>query len=636
MAEKQDVESGRSKGFSHFQLVFDQARVTPEVEKWNYEGSGTEDDPYVVDWIDNDPGNPMLFADSKKWFLTMLVAIATLAVAFVSSAYSGGIEQIIVEFGIGQEVATLGLSLFVLGFAIGPLMWAPMSELYGRQLLFFGTYAALTAFNAGAAGAQNSWTLIILRFFAGAFGSSPLTNAGGVIADMFPAKQRGLAMALFAAAPFLGPTLGPLIGGFLGMTEGWRWVEGLMAIFTGALWLIGGLLIPETYPPVLLRKRAAKLSKMTGKVYKSRAEVDQGPTTAGTAFKTALTRPWILLFREPIVFLLSIYMAIIYGTLYMLFGAFPIVYQQNRGWNEGVGGLAFMGVLVGMLIAVLYVIVYENKRYSRAADKAGGFAAPEQRLYMTMVGSACVPLGMIWFAWTNYPDIHFMASITAGVPFGFGMVCVFLGVMNYLIDAYVIFAASVLAANSVLRSLFGAAFPLFTTQMYGNLGIHWASMVPAFLALVCVPFPFLFFKYGPQIRARCKFAAEADAFMKKMQARQQGGAANDEQWKDAEEGDQEVDHRAEEKEAERDLAEEDTQSTSSRPLYAEINTSNGGGAQRNNLSRTGTNQTGRSVKSTRSIRHQPYYDDNPYDIDRVNTKESFTPRSRANTIRSQK
>lgn len=128
--------------------------------------------------------------------------------AFVSSAYSGGVREIIQEFGCSQEVVTLGISLFVLGFAIGPLLWAPLSELYGRQVLFFGTYAVLTAFNAGAAGSKNIETLIILRFFAGAFGSSPLTNAGGVIADMFQADQRGLAMSVFAAAPFLGPTIG--------------------------------------------------------------------------------------------------------------------------------------------------------------------------------------------------------------------------------------------------------------------------------------------------------------------------------------------------------------------------------------------------------------------------------------------
>jgi len=269
---------------------------------------------------------------------------------------------------------------------------------------------------------------------------------------MFAAKQRGLAMSVFAAAPFMGPVsniclfcrdsaadmfqvLGPIVGGFVGETIGWRWVEGIMAIFTGTLWILGALFLPETYPPVILRRRAAKLSKMTGKVYQSHGDVQQGPTTFGHVFQTSLSRPWILLFREPIVLLLSIYMAIIYGTLYMLFSAFPIVYQQNRGWSAGIGGLAFLGVAVGMIFAVAYS-VWDNKRYSRVSDEHGGFAPPEARLPITMIGGIAIPIGLFWFAWTNYPSINFMVSIAAGVPFGFGMVMVFLGIMNYLIDAY--------------------------------------------------------------------------------------------------------------------------------------------------------------------------------------------------------
>lgn len=104
---------------------------------------------------------------------------------------------------------------------------------------------------------------------------------------------------------------------------------------------------------------------------------------------------------------------------------------------------------------------------------------------------------------------------------GAGMIMIFLGVVSYLIDSYTLFASSVLAANGVLRSLFGAAFPLFTTQMYDSLGIHWASSVPALLALACIPFPFLFYKYGPAIRSRCKYAAQSQEFMKRIQAKTQ-------------------------------------------------------------------------------------------------------------------
>jgi MFS family permease len=126
---------------------------------------------------------------------------------------------------------------------------------------------------------------------------------------MFDADQRGLAMTFFASAPFLGPVIGPIVGGFAGETIGWRWVEGIMAIFTGVLWIAGSLLIPETYAPVLLRKRARALEKANpGTVYKTRAEITSGPTKFSTVFSTALIRPWKLLFGEPIVLLLSIYM----------------------------------------------------------------------------------------------------------------------------------------------------------------------------------------------------------------------------------------------------------------------------------------------------------------------------------------
>jgi MFS family permease len=514
-----DIESQKQsplpEKFSHWMLVKSHSLITDAVLNYHYKGSGTESDPYLVEFIPHDPRNPKDFPQWKKWFITLTVAFATLAVAFVSSAYSGSVKQVIREFDSSREVVTLGISLFVLGFAIGPLLWAPLSELYGRQVLFFCTYAMLSAFNAGAAGANSMATLIVLRFFAGAFGSSPLTNAGGVIADMFPASQRGLGMSVFAAAPFLGPVIGPIVGGFAGETVGWRWVEGIMAIFTGVLWIFGALTIPETYAPVLLQKRAAALSKKTGKVYISMLEKKNGKTLPAEAFKKALSRPWALLFMEPIVLLISIYMAILYGTLYMLFGAFPIVFQQYRGWSEGVGGLAFLGVAVGMIIGVIYSII-DNKRYARVENKHGGEAPPEARLPPGIVGAVALPIGLFWFAWTNAPSIHWIVCVIGTAPFGFGMVIVFLSCMNYLIDAYTIYAASVLAANSVLRSLFGAAFPLFTSQMYATLGIHWASSIPAFLALACLPFPFLFYKFGEQIRLKCKYAAQAHEAMQQL------------------------------------------------------------------------------------------------------------------------
>lgn len=377
-----------------------------------------------------------------------------------------------------------------------------------------------------------------------------------------------------------------MIGGFLGESAGWVWVQGFLATFTGLIWIVESLLVPETYAPLLLRKRADRLSKLTGKVYRSKLDIERGRVSVANAFGAALLRPWILLFAEPIVLLLSLYMAIIYGTLYMLFDAFPIVFQEIRGWSEGIGSLPFLGVMTGMMLAV-GCNMYDNKRYVRIHEKHRGFAPPEARLPPTMVGAVAIPVGLFWFAWTNGPNVHWIVSIIAAAPFGFGMVLVFLNIMTYLIDAYTIYAASVLAANSIIRSCFGAGFPLFTTYMYHNLGIHWASCIPAFLALACLPFPFFFYKYGAAVRRKCKYAAEADDFMRKLAHK----ALN------TEEADEKRD---------------------------EVVEASAEGATEADLERA------ESIDTVSSDDEDAIYQENPYDIDRVNTKNSaITQRSRS-------
>ncbi|TWU76708.1 hypothetical protein ED733_002532 [Metarhizium rileyi] len=545
-----DVESQqpqRSHKVSHWSILTDQAGVDDAVLEHRYPGQGTDESPYLVDFLPNDPRNPMTFPRAFKWTIMIIAAISTLAVSFTSSAYSASVISISKEFHASTETVILGVSVFVLGFAIGPLFWAPLSELYGRQKLFFLTYMALTAFNAAGAGAPNMAALIVLRFMAGAWGSSPLTNSGGVIADLFTANERGIASSIFAIAPFLGPALGPIAGGFLAEAEGWRWVEGLTAIFTGVLWLIQSLVAPETYSPVLLRRRAEELSKRTGKLYMSKIDAAMPRKTLSGQIKINLSRPWVLLFKEPIVLLTSIYMAIVYGILYLCFAAFPIVFQSpypdGWGWKPGVGGLSFVGIAIGMIASTVGTI-FDNGRYARTAAKHGGQAPAEARLPPALVGGVLLPVGLFWFAWTNGTNVHWVVPIIGSSIFAAGLVLVFLSLINYLIDSYVVYAASVLAGSAVLRSLFGAVFPLFTRNMYENLGVHWASSIPAFLALACMPFPFLFHRYGEKLRLKCKYSAEASRILQEILAKQQP-AQEGEVVTEGEEGEKErtIEHR---------------------------------------------------------------------------------------------
>jgi MFS family permease len=176
-------------------------------------------------------------------------------------------------------------------------VWAPASEVWGRRDIFIISYLFLTLWQAVTCASQNIQTVLVLRFLAGLFGSSPLANAGGTISDVLDANSRGLGMAIFAAAPFLGPSLGPLTGGFLGLTAGWRWVMGFLAIFTGVISVVLFLFSAETYAPYLLRQRATTLSKATGMVYRFRADAKR-PFQIGPLFKSSLIRPWKFLLFE--------------------------------------------------------------------------------------------------------------------------------------------------------------------------------------------------------------------------------------------------------------------------------------------------------------------------------------------------
>ncbi|CAE6426807.1 unnamed protein product [Rhizoctonia solani] len=505
--EKDSRRPSESSHYASAGLPRSETITTVVNEKAQFTGSGTLEDPYVVDWAPEDPKNPFNWSPAKRWRITAVLALTTLCIAYSSSSYSGGIQYMMAELHMGQYVGILGISLYVVGFGLGPLVWGPLSEMYGRRLIFIVSFLPFTLFHLGGALAHNIPTLLVTRFLAGSFGSSPLTNAGGTIADMFTAKDRGLASALFAMAPFAGPVLGPIVGGYVSESRaGWRWNFWIMFIFSAVMFVLSVLLVPETFAPVLLRRRARELHAESEGQLHYVSKYEKGNKKAfSEVMKINLSRPFVLLFQEPIVLLFSIYTALIYGTLYGLFAAFPVVFQRGRHFSPGEGGLAFLGVGLGIVIATCCTPI-SNKIYYRAMEKGNGVAPPEARLVMACVGAVLLPISMTWFAWTTYPSVHYIVPIIAGVPFGAGMLLVFTSVISYLIDSYTLYAASALAANAVMRSIMGAAFPLFTPRMYASLGDQWACMVFAFLALVCTPIPFLFYRFGPAIRARSKFS----------------------------------------------------------------------------------------------------------------------------------
>lgn len=251
------------------------------------------------------------------------------------------------------------------------------------------------------------------------------------------------------------------------------------------------VLLPETYVTVLLqRKRKNAGIKPIRQSFKEQ-------------YSTNLTRPWLMLVTEPILFTLGLYSAFVWGILYLDFTAYPVVFQQSRKWTEGVAGLSFLGIGLGMLIATASS-PWINNVYEVFVKKLGG-PKPEARLPHLIVLAWLIPLALFWFGWTASPQIHWTACIAAGIPFGIGFVTLFLGTNAYLTDCYGRFSASALAANAVMRSLFSAAFPLFARQMYVKLGTPWATSSLGFIAVAMAPVPWLLYRYGPKLRAMSKY-----------------------------------------------------------------------------------------------------------------------------------
>ena len=263
--------------------------------------------------------------------------------------------------------------------------------------------------------------------------------------------------------------------------------------------------IPETLPSMVLHNKAKRLRRAKVPGYENAiAPIDATDRSLVGIFKVALTRPWIILF-DPISLLCAIYISVVYCLLYMLFSIYPIIFQEKRGWNAGVGELPLIGTVLGAAIGGGYVF------WSSAQDRkkllAGYVFKPEDRLSLAMIGGAILPPVMFWFAWTGeYNSIHWIACTIAGVFIATAVVLIFIGFLNYLTDTYLMYAASALAANTVARSAAGAAAPLFTRQMFSALGVGGGGSLIGGVALLLAPIPFIFYKYGAPIRERSRFA----------------------------------------------------------------------------------------------------------------------------------
>ncbi|KAI9886873.1 MAG: hypothetical protein M1823_001309 [Watsoniomyces obsoletus] len=462
---------------------------------------------YVVEFDgEHDPRHAMNWSMKKKVGTAAMLGFTTLVSAFTSSIFSAATVAVSRHFQVSSQVGLLGLAFYVLGFATGPTLWAPLSELRGRRLPLVLSMFGFTIFQIAVAAAKDLQTVLLCRFWGGFFGACPLAVVAAVFSDMFDARTRGLAITLFSMTVFSGPMLAPFIGGFIVESElGWRWTSWLTAIMGGVAFILDLFFLEETYPPVILVAKAAELRRRT-KNWGIHAKQEEIEVDFRELVTKNFSRPLRMLVTEPIVLLLSIYMSFIYGLLYLFLTAYPIAFQQIRGFNGGVGGLPFFGMIGGQLLAGVMIVLMQPS-YNRKLAANNGVPVPEWRLPAITIGGVAFSIGLFWFGWTGYrEDIHWIAPTLSGLLTGFGLLAIFLQALNYLVDAYLMFAASAIAANTLLRSLAGAGFPMFSRYMFDAMGVQWVGTLLGIIAALLVPIPIAFYVYGAKIREKSAYA----------------------------------------------------------------------------------------------------------------------------------
>ncbi|KAM3528991.1 hypothetical protein NHJ13051_002137 [Beauveria bassiana] len=514
----------------------------------------------VVFWDGpDDPENPYNWKPWVKVFNCVLISALTFVTPLASSMFAPGVPKLMREFkSDSKELGAFCVSVYILGFAAGPMLFAPLSELYGRTRIYHIANVGFIAFLIGCALAPTLNALIIFRFLSGVFGSCPVTNGGGSISDMILQQHRGAAMAGFSIGPLLGPIIGPVVGGIVAERLSWRWVFWVLVILSSFLSLLFLAFSRETYAPVLLQRKTDRLQRRRRQQNNNnnssnnnsnnnntaallRSKLDAG-LTPRELFLRAILRPCKLLVFSPICAICNVFVGIAYGYLYIMFTSITPLFAQQYGFDGVRAGLAFLGLGVGSLLGVAYFSSASDGYIKKKAREAGelvagdgndnddddhgqgqeGMAAPrrrrrrrlsvgaikpEYRLPPLRLGAVLLPVGLFIYGWTAQYKVHWIVPIIGTAIMGVGNLVIFMSLQLYLVDTFTIYAASALAANSVVRSLLGAVLPLAGGPMYQKLGLGWGNSLLAFIAVALIPVPWLFMRYGEFLRKR--FAIES-------------------------------------------------------------------------------------------------------------------------------
>lgn len=469
----------------------------------------------ALDWNGKDDvENPRNFSLKRRIASTAAVTFLAFVSTLGGSIYAPAHEQVSARFNVPDEVAILPLALYNAGLAFGPLIGSPLCETYGRKVVFLTTTPLFALFTLGAGFSKTIASLIVCRFFAGVFASPAISNASATIVDYTAGKYRTVSLAFYYSIPFFGAVFGPLIGGFLVEYKDWRWTQWTTLFFMVTCY-VPVCFTRETYKKTILQRRAKRLGLADPATEPNRTLLQ----TISYFVTTLFFRPLHMLVTEPIVALVCLYNAFMFGLMYTFVVASPWVFQHYYNFSATGQSLSFLGLTTGTITAPFSLIMLDIylfqprlKRWRASVQtqlEAGGEPPrfpPENRLFPAFIGAPLLPAALAVFAWSSRPSIHWIIPIIfQGITIHASLL-IYVATSVFVLDAYgPLYGASAAGAAMLSRYTLSTAFPLFALKMYKGLGVGWATTILACCAAAMAPIPFLFWRYGEGLRSRTKY-----------------------------------------------------------------------------------------------------------------------------------
>ncbi|KIV78243.1 hypothetical protein PV11_09979 [Exophiala sideris] len=452
----------------------------------------------LLSFAPKDKENPFNWSVHRRRFITVLLCIMSLFVGLGTTAYTSGIESMCKDLTASKELGEMGLFLFNITTAMAPLFLAPFCELAGRRYVYVGAFFGFSIMFVGLALGKNIATILVCRALLGVFGSVGTILVVGTFSDMFPADEMAGPMAAFSYVAILGNIAAPIYAGFIDETVGWRWIEGIQGLANIPVLILVAFGLPETRGGLVLSKRAKPLATATGDDRFVSPLALQVKSVKSLLHKSSVKAIHMLI-TEPVVLVFGIWFAFAWFLTFLFLSVVPITFQDKRGWSEGIAGLPYISLCIGVTVGYLANLL-QIRRWSRIQSSRK--VLPEDRLYGVMYGGFCLPIGLFLYSFTQYGWLTWVGPTISLAPIAIGIYFVFESCCSYTADCYGENAGSALAGQAFLRNTLGAIAPLCATQFFQNVGSQYAGLILALIATAMAPIPYLLFKYGPVLRQR--------------------------------------------------------------------------------------------------------------------------------------